>query len=916
MDECQNQAREVERLRARLDEMAARQAEEVAELRRELRALERRELPQEAEAPVPAKPWKRESAEAPAPPASPPEPPPLPETKRPDEQPVTEVVAQAPRKDRNRNLEIDFGKVWLVRIGVVLLVTGLVLLGNYAYRNWIRDLPAGVRLAFLVASSVGLAGAGWWCAARERTRTFGEVLLAGGMAFFYWCAYAAHHVSRLRVIDSGVGGMVAVLVAAAAIVIVSVKRNARTTAVMGLLLAAYSTVLQPMDGLTAGSNIVLAATGVALTIWKRWSAPGPAAMVGVYGAYLYWHLGGAVGPGLASGSLVFPALVWAIFALPTLRRHGIPGFSEYGRAWWTGLNNGAGLGLFALTWWQLGRPELWFVVAVWGVVWLGIGIWVRMRSRGTPTYLVQGIAALTMAMVLKLDGYHLALGLAVESLLMAGAWRRFAKWPELFISPLAAIGAVGFILEAPDAPQWVRVAVAVVVSAASWLLRRAPEKSPWRADARVFAGLTVFCAAAAGYCWWERLPVDWRPPVAAALALGLGFAVHDETRRRELVEVFVVMLLWGVAVLLSIMPMEAREPSLWLAAGLSSAAGCLWERRGCGEVPNGYQLPSIAAWLHAATGVVAAVSAIAMHEDLMPRFGMELGLGIGLPLGAWYALRSPRLRAASCLFLVVLCIDLAFSNEGHAWLRFVPPLAAWLVWRLGGWSVSLSAPGAAVFSVLTRGVGAFGWMLAWHEVSGRWWSDVLALSTLGGWLLCRRLKHVRRTPELYLWGFFAAAGTMADAAGAGVHGLPSGWGATLALIAAVFLSGPSKWRPLVGWGAVVVSTAWASQWLAGNEGWNAVTILWTVSGFAWVCVGLWRRFAAVRVAGFMLLLLSLLKLFIHDVWQFETFVRVAAFLALGVALIVLGFFYNRFADILRKLMQDETAAPLPGEETP
>ena len=51
---------------------------------------------------------------------------------------------------------------------------------------------------------------------------------------------------------------------------------------------------------------------------------------------------------------------------------------------------------------------------------------------------------------------------------------------------------------------------------------------------------------------------------------------------------------------------------------------------------------------------------------------------------------------------------------------------------------------------------------------------------------------------------------------------------------------------------------------------------------------------------FALLGLALLKLFAVDVWDFDAFTRVASFLALGLALVLLGFFYNKFAEVLKK----------------
>jgi len=69
--------------------------------------------------------------------------------------------------------------------------------------------------------------------------------------------------------------------------------------------------------------------------------------------------------------------------------------------------------------------------------------------------------------------------------------------------------------------------------------------------------------------------------------------------------------------------------------------------------------------------------------------------------------------------------------------------------------------------------------------------------------------------------------------------------------------------------------------------------------------GPWRKLAALRHARYALLAISLVKLFAVNVWDFGEFTRVAAFLALGVALVVLGFFYNRFAEVLKKILEGD-----------
>lgn len=56
--------------------------------------------------------------------------------------------------------EINFGRVWLVRIGVLLLLTGLIFLSTYAYKNWLFNTGPSVRVAFFMVISLTLTGLG------------------------------------------------------------------------------------------------------------------------------------------------------------------------------------------------------------------------------------------------------------------------------------------------------------------------------------------------------------------------------------------------------------------------------------------------------------------------------------------------------------------------------------------------------------------------------------------------------------------------------------------------------------------------------------------------------------------------------------------------------------------------------------
>ena len=117
---------------------------------------------------------------------------------------ATHPTASRPVTEKG-SFEMRLGTYWLVRVGIVMLLTGLVFFGNYAYQNFIVQLGPGGKVGLLYFASALLLGAGaWWQrgAVKESLRNYAQVLFAGGLAAVYFTTYAAHHFPRLRVIES------------------------------------------------------------------------------------------------------------------------------------------------------------------------------------------------------------------------------------------------------------------------------------------------------------------------------------------------------------------------------------------------------------------------------------------------------------------------------------------------------------------------------------------------------------------------------------------------------------------------------------------------------------------------------------------------------------------------------------------
>ena len=824
------------------------------------------------------------------------------------------------------SFELRFGRIWLVRLGVALLVTGLVLLGNFAYKNWIRDLPAGVRLAALYFGSFLISGTGVWLGARETMRRFGDVLLAGGLAFFYWCTFAAHHVPRLQVVESPVTAGLLLLGAAGAIVGVSLRRDSRITATMGLLLASYSTILQPLGWLSAVSNVILAIAGTAFMRRPGWALPGVASMAGTYLAFLWWQIaGGHGGRPDNPAALWFLPPVWAVFALPGVigvSRH-FEGLSDRARSIFASANNGAFFLLFSAVWVeQRGTVEgYWVVPAVFGAVLLALGAAGRSRDAAGGSHLAQGLGALTLAMALKLDGYHLALGLGVQTLALSFAFRRFGGKSELTFALLAALGAVLLSLDQADlssVPLWSRALVAALLVAAAFPLRAGCDHSvPGNERAHAGRAVTTLVFIAGGlltmlFCL-RHLEVPWRAPACGAVALAWSAFTLLRDPARRLPEAGWAAFVFGLASLAMLFPEKAGLP--WWSPGLvvlmGLAAHRLWLNRESEITWDDLaKAPDAFLWLSAFTVSAAAFKGIeVLHLPASGGLVAFAAAAVGIAALGRFAIVSPVLQVGAVLLLpAVVQHQIELTKESGV-LLFVPVAAA-----LG---VITLARASSVAGVLARFAAGFSWLVAWHKLTPQAWSEVMAVSAL---LLAvvsmRRAKVI--LPES--WVFLGAAATEVLARTCVTYPwapmqqppFPHGAITITACFALplVALAGDPLRRSIrhaLLLAASALLALWASQVVIWHFDWKPVAILWTALGFGLVSAGLWRKLSALRHAGFALLAVALVKLFAVDVWDFGTFIRIAAFLALGVALVVLGFFYNRFADVLKKLFEGDEA---------
>ncbi len=233
-------------------------------------------------------------------------------------------------------------------------------------------------------------------------------------------------------------------------------------------------------------------------------------------------------------------------------------------------------------------------------------------------------------------------------------------------------------------------------------------------------------------------------------------------------------------------------------------------------------------------------------------------------------------------------------------------------------------------SWIFRATAFIAYCAAWHRFSPGSWSDWLALTSIVLTIAILFLKRKLLPESVALVVVSVAAFLIATATSPWqLSPEETSWRGITVVIALLSLVLTYRQRPAllenpeirsraisgIAGLACAVTTIWATQMLVWRFGWKPSAVLWTILGFAFVSAGLWQRLHILRLCGFALLLVSFVKLFAMDVWDFNTFMRVASFIVLGAALILLGLFYNKFADVIKALLDDERGKPpeSPGE---
>jgi uncharacterized membrane protein len=219
----------------------------------------------------------------------------------------TSAPGPVPAPAPSQAWEAILGGSWLNKIGVLLLVIGLVLFIRYSFGMM---GPAG-RVAVSVAVSASMLMAGAVLERREKYRVPARGLLGGGWAALYATTFAAHGIEAARVIENPTLATLLLAAVALGMVLHSLRYRSQTVTGIAYFVAFVTLAITELNVFAVVALVPLAASLLYLAYRFRWTGMALAGLPATYGIYML-HAARSSGGSLALGQTVL-FVYWLVF---------------------------------------------------------------------------------------------------------------------------------------------------------------------------------------------------------------------------------------------------------------------------------------------------------------------------------------------------------------------------------------------------------------------------------------------------------------------------------------------------------------------------------------------------------------------------------------------------------------------------
>lgn len=831
----------------------------------------------------------------------------------------------------SRSFEMRLGTYWAPRIGIVVLLTGLVFFGNLAYEQYISRLGPAGKVLLLYCASALLLGAGWWWqrkAAKESLKNYAQVLFAGGLASLYFTTYAAHHIEQLRVIQSPLLDGFLLLACAAFIVFHADRRKSELLALLAIGLAYYTSIITRVGSFTLYSNLVLTAAAVFFLVRNRWAVVSYGSLVASYAAYAFWRFydGSAwhwasPAEGLWSGTC-FLVCYWAVFSAGVFLSRDEK-FAGENRSGFLTLNNGAFFTMFLLTMLQVRQGGFWEFSLIYGTVLLALSeLALRVLPReplARNAYLTQGLLLVTLGFISKFAGLNLALILATESFVLLSLGQQRRSLVLLTGGYIAAALGAGWGIDGMQQFDreglYLGMGLGALLLADALLMHRRTAEKPFLLRAQV-SFFTVLALAVWLVTTWDNSSHAHFPLVLAVESVLLTFSIYllGAPEIALLSQSFLVLA--QTAWVLNSLESSPRwwEPALLIAVSLGMSHW--WQKQkilSCNSNARGF-------WEGLYALGIVAILYLWVHRLVTPPDWMLLASLLAIGITAYgVATRAWFLAAAAQLFVLFSGAQFIeeFWQTKAPWSLALAPLATLVVLSLATvrWFQQRPQADARVRGPLLQIALVYRWAalvmaLIWvfQYIPEREWMWVLVLTGFVVFLCAGRL----RTPEAALFGaVFTLTGLIVfwlpqNSEPAGVY-----WPNLLAILAVLAQQQIAKRRPQdypfdsqIHMAAILLGSLslwlFLTRWVLEKAGGFYLTASWSALALVLFVCGMVLRERVYRWLGLAVLGCALGRIVIFDVWKLESLYRILSFMALGIVLLVLGFVYSKYQEKLRE----------------
>jgi hypothetical protein len=410
------------------------------------------------------------------------------------------------------SFEFRFGR-WLTRIGAVFGVITLALILSLTHAWLFKALgPAGI-LGFSGAVCMCVVIAGSRLARRTRSgglRLFGLSVEAMGLAGLYVTFYAAHYFPSVAIITSPLAAGLLLLSWSIYVLVLAEREKSQAFALFAILLAYFSTAINPAGRFTMAADLLLAGTAV-LFFWRSgWVSLTWVAVLGTNYALLRRLVIDENGDFTLATThslpfapyAVYLIAAWSIFTIGIVFARN-SALRRDKRIALVSLNNGAFAFLMTLTTYVAGYG---FRAMGWTLFWISLAL---LATAGVARILTTAE---------EISGAYLAQGLALFTAGLMGIWSGITRGVLLLVETFF----LGFAASISRSLIFKLAAAMTALLATAFLLWEIGVDShdPWR--------LGIFGAAVLLFvAWWARRAFRYElhilpaPAYYVALALSL-----------------------------------------------------------------------------------------------------------------------------------------------------------------------------------------------------------------------------------------------------------------------------------------------------------------------------------------------------------------------------------------------------------